>query len=50
MLASSSTLTSSELVWRRELVAATRLSLIELKSTSGKFSIAYVLKSSKPAT
>ena len=48
-VASSSTLTSLELAWSRELVVVARLSLMELKSTSGKFSIASILKSSKPA-
>ena len=50
VLASSSMLTSSELVWRRELVAAPRLSFIALKSRLGKFSAASSLKSSNPAT
>ena len=50
VLASSSILTSSELVWRRELVAAPRLSFIALKSRLGKFSAASNLKSSNPAT
>ena len=49
VLASSSILTSSELVWRRELVAAPRLSFIALKSRLGKFSAASNLKSSNPA-
>ena len=35
--ASSLMLTSSKLVWRRELVAAFKFSLMELKSTLGKF-------------
>ena len=48
MLASSSILTSSELVWRRELVAAPMLSFIALKSRLGKFSVASSLKSSNP--
>ena len=43
VVALSSTLTSSE------LVVTVRLSLMELKSTLGKFSIASILKSSKPA-
>ena len=50
VLASSSMLTSSELVWRRELVAAPRLNFIALKSRLGKFSAAFSLKSSNPAT
>ena len=45
VLVSSSILTSSELVWRRELVAAPRLSFIALKSRLGKFSAASSLKS-----
>ena len=49
VLASSSMLTSSELVWRRELVVAPRLSFIALKSRLGKFSTASSLKSSNPA-
>ena len=49
VLASSSILTSSELVWRRELVAAPRLSFMVLKSRLGKFSAASSLKSSNPA-
>ena len=49
VLASSSMLTSSELVWRRELVAAPRLSFIALKSRLGKFSVASSLKSTNPA-
>ena len=49
VLASSSMLTSSELVQRRELVAAPRLSFIALKSRLGKFSAASSLKSSNPA-
>ena len=49
VLASSSILTSSELVWRRELVAAPRLSFIALKSRLGKFSATSNLKSSNPA-
>ena len=48
VLASSLILTSSELVWRRELVAAPRLSFIALKSRLGKFSAASSLKSSNP--
>ena len=48
VLASSSILTSSELVWRRELVTAPRLSFIALKSRLGKFSAASSLKSSNP--
>ena len=46
--ASSSILTSSELVWMRELVAAPRLSFIKLKSRLWKFSVASSLKSSNP--
>ena len=49
VLASSSMFTSFELVWRRELVAAPRLSFIVLKSRLGKFSAAFSLKSSNPA-
>ena len=49
VLALSSILMSSELVWRRELVAAPRLSFIVLKSRLGKFSTASSLKSSNPA-
>ena len=49
VLASSSMLMSSELVWRRELVAAPRLSFMTLKSRLGKFSAASSLKSSNPA-
>ena len=49
VLASSLILMSSELVWRRELVAAPRLSFIVLKSRLGKFSAASSLKSSNPA-
>ena len=49
VVALSSILTSSELAWSRELVVAAWLSLMELKSTLGKFSIASILKSSKPA-
>ena len=49
VLASSSMLTSSKLVGRRELVAAPRLSFIALKSRLGKFSAASSLKSSNPA-
>ena len=48
VLASSSIFTSSELVWRRELVAAPRLSFIALKSRLGKFSAMSSLKSSNP--
>ena len=50
VLASSSILMSSELVWRRELVAATRLSFIALKSRLGKFSTVSSLKSSNLAS
>ena len=49
VLASSSIFTSSELVWRRELVATPRLSFIALKSRLGKFSAASSLKSSNSA-
>ena len=49
VLASFSIFTSSKLVWIRELMAAPRLSFIELKSRLGKFSIAFSLKSSNPA-
>ena len=48
VLASSSVFTSFELVWMRELVAAPRLSFIELNSRLGKFSVASSLKSSNP--
>ena len=47
--ASSSIFTSSELVWMKELVAARRLSFMELKLRLGKFSVASSLKSSNPA-
>ena len=40
-------LISSELVRRKELVVAPRLSLMELKFTSGKFSVVSMQKSSK---
>ena len=50
VIASSSILTSSELDWRRELVAAPRLSFIVLKSRLGKFSAASSLKSLNPTT
>ena len=49
VLALSSILTSFELVWRRELVTAPRLSFIILKSRLGKFSVASSLKSLNPA-
>ena len=49
VLALSLILTSSELVWRRELVAAPRLSFIALKSRLEKFSAVSSLKSSNPA-
>ena len=49
VLASSSIFTSLKLVWIRELMAAPRLSFIELKSRLGKFSIASNLKFSNPA-
>ena len=49
VLASSSILTSFELVWRRELVAAPRLSFMVLKSRLGKFYVVSSLKSSNPA-
>ena len=48
VLASSSILMSSELVWKRELVAAPRLSFIILKSRLGKFLAASSLKSLNP--
>ena len=48
VLVSPSIFTSFELVWRRELVAAPRLSFIALKSRLGKFSAMSSLKSSNP--